>query len=472
MELHGCARFLSGRTDNAEKPELSLANPGEFYYVDRHNMTTLSGTSIKTSMLLSAPNDPIVGVSSPSAARENHPPLPHARAGLLVHYHEIALKGGNRRFFERQLQRNLARATLHLGTARVERLTGRLMCWMRDGAALEPLVAAVQKIFGIAYFAPAIQLPQEMPVLCEAAVQTLSARTFRTFKVETKRGQKTFPLTSPQISALLGEHILKHFPARVNLRTPDLTLCVEIVDNYALMYVDRFAGAGGLPVGAGERAVCLLSGGIDSPVAAYRMMKRGVHLIFVHFHSAPFTNTASQGLVQRLVEYLTQYQYTSTLYLIPLAEIQQHIVAHGPPGLRVIFYRREMLRLAERVATQHRAPALVTGENVSQVASQTLSNLRAINQATSLPVIRPLAGDDKQDIVQQARRLGTFEISIEPFEDCCSLFVPPKPETRAHLYKVLECEAGMELEELREQAFSRAVIIRLKYPKAAPVGNS
>lgn len=425
----------------------------------------------KTAMLITALNN-FSGVNFSHALAPTSGTTPAGeglRAGLVVHYHEIALKGENRFFFERQLQRNIARAAFALGVSRVERLTGRLMCWLEPGAELEPIIAAMQKVFGIAYFAPAVRLPQNMASLCETAVRLLAGRSFQTFKVETKRGQKAFPLTSPQINAQLGEHLLKHFSARVDLNHAELVVHVEIVDNYALMYVDRYEGPGGLPVGAGEKAVCLLSGGIDSPVAAFRMMKRGVHLIYAHFHSAPFTNTASQALVERLVRRLAEHQYFATLYLIPLVEIQRHIVAQSPPGLRVIFYRREMLRLAERIAVRHRAPALVTGENVSQVASQTLSNIRAIDQAASLPVIRPLAGEDKQDIVQSARRLGTFEISTEPFEDCCSLFVPPRPETRAKLHRILACEAGMELEPLRQQALAQARVIKFKYPGAAIV---
>ena len=251
------------------------------------------------------------------------------RVGLLVHYHEIALKGENRYFFERQLQRNLARAASHLGIERVERLTGRIMCWIAEGAALEPIIAAVQQVMGIAYFAPAIKLAQDMAEIRAAAVRMLAGRSFHTFKIEAKRGQKAFALTSPQINALVGEHVLQHYPVQVNLKHPDLTVRIEIVDNYALMFLDRCEGQGGLPVGAGEKAVCLLSGGIDSPVTAFRMMKRGVHLIFVHFHSAPFTSAASQALVERLVERLTKFQYRSTLYLIPLFAIQQHKIGRA-----------------------------------------------------------------------------------------------------------------------------------------------
>ncbi len=383
---------------------------------------------------------------------------------LVIHYHEIALKGNNRIFFERRLQRNILRATAHLGLQSTTRLYGRLLCKLTPQADTEGIYSALQKVFGIAYFAPARKLEQDIEKMSAMAVALLAQKRFATFRVETKRAQKHFYMTSPQINAHVGDVVLQHFNARVNLTEPEVTVWIEISDNYCLMYTDRVPGPGGLPVGSAEQAVCLLSGGIDSPVAAYRMMKRGVNLIYAHFHSAPFTTNASQDLVERLVQLLTQYQYQSLLYLIPFAEIQQHIIANSPPSLRVILYRREMLRLAERIAHKHHAPALLTGDNVSQVASQTLSNLRVINEATTLPVIRPLAGDDKQEIVKQARQIGSFVISTEPFEDCCSLFVPANPETHAKLERVLQCEAKLELEPLREAAVAQAVEKLFKHP--------
>jgi thiamine biosynthesis protein ThiI len=223
------------------------------------------------------------------------------------------------------------------------------------------------------------------------------------------------------------------------------------------MYTDRIEGPGGLPVGVSERAICLISGGIDSPVAAYKMMKRGIKLIYVHFHSAPFTSAASQRNVERLVELLNAYQFRSKLYLVPFAEIQQHIVAQAAPSYRVLLYRRAMVRIAEMIAAKNRAHALVTGENVAQVASQTLVNMKVINEAATLPILRPLAGDDKQEIIAMAQRLGTFEISTEPFDDCCSLFVPPHPETRAKLAMVQEFEAKLDLPPLLVQAAEKAV---------------
>ena len=394
-----------------------------------------------------------VNPSPPIAAIDPKPVV----NGVVIHYHEIALKLGNRRFFEMQLRRNILRATNPLGVKDVLRLSGRMLCLFAFVADQKKIIAALQKVFGIAYFAPAVKLNQELAEIKAVALNLLAGKKFNTFKVETKRSQKHFPITSPQLNAEVGEHILEHFFARVDLTRPELTLRIEIVDNYALMYTDRIEGPGGLPVGTSERAVCLISGGIDSPVAAYKMMKRGVKLIFVHFHSAPFTSAASQRNVERLVELLNTYQYRSKLYLVPFAEIQQHIVANAASSYRVILYRRAMVRIAEMIAAQNYAYALITGENVSQVASQTLVNMNVINQAATLPILRPLAGDDKQEIIAAAQRLGTFEISIEPFEDCCSLFVPLHPETKAKLPVVQEFEAKLGLQPLIEQTIHKTL---------------
>jgi thiamine biosynthesis protein ThiI len=376
--------------------------------------------------------------------------------GVVIHYHEIALKLGNRRFFEQQLRRNVLRAANMLGIKDVLRLSGRMLGMLAPGADWEKIAAALQKVFGIAYFAPAVKLEQNMVEIKATALKLLAGKKFASFKVETKRSQKHFPITSPQVNAEVGEHIRQRFPARVDLSQPEMTLHIEIADNYVLMYTDRVEGPGGLPVGVSEKAVCLISGGIDSPVAAYKMMKRGVKLIFVHFHSAPFTSAASQRNVERLVEMLNVYQFRSKLYLIPFAEIQQHIVAKAAPSYRVLLYRRAMVRIAEMIAYKNRAHALITGENVAQVASQTLVNIKAINEAATLPILRPLAGDDKQEIIAMAQRIGTFEISIEPFEDCCSLFVPPHPETRAKLPAIHEFEEKLDLQPLLEQALAKA----------------
>ncbi|MDZ7268332.1 MAG: tRNA 4-thiouridine(8) synthase ThiI [candidate division KSB1 bacterium] len=390
-------------------------------------------------------------------------PAKMTATAVVIHYHEIALKGNNRRYFEKKLQRNIMRATASLGMLEVRRLPGRLLGILSPQADWPQLRQALQQVFGVAYFAPTIRVPQDLEAIKHAARELLQGKTFASFKVETKRAQKAFAWTSPQVNAALGEYLCAHFPAKVDLTHPEVTLWVEIADDYALLYCERVAGAGGLPVGTSERAVCLISGGIDSPVAAYRLMRRGVKLIFVHFHSAPFTSTASQRLVERQVQLLTRFQFLSSLYLLPFAEVQRHLVAVCPPSLRVILYRRAMLRLAERIAQNYHAPALVTGDNVAQVASQTLSNLHVISAAVGLPVIRPLAGEDKQDIIAQARQIGTYAISIEPYEDCCSLFAAPNPETHARLETVRRFEAMFDLEAELGKALQQAVIKRYRF---------
>jgi thiamine biosynthesis protein ThiI len=236
---------------------------------------------------------------------------------------------------------------------------------------------------------------------------------------------------------------------------PDLTCFVEIAQKQIFIYAEKIPAPGGLPVGSNEHAVSLISSGIDSPVASYKLMKRGVKLTYVHFHSQPYTNRNSQRNTEEIVRLLNRHQFISDLYSVPFVEIQRHIMTHAPTSYRVILYRRAMLRIAEAIATKVDAKALVTGENVGQVASQTLSNMRAIEEVTPLPILRPLAGDNKEEIINEARRIGTYEISIEPYEDCCSVFVPKHPETRAKLEKVHEIESNLDLDPLIEQTLEQ-----------------
>ena len=242
---------------------------------------------------------------------------------------------------------------------------------------------------------------------------------------------------------------------RIDLKNADATCFIEVTEKGALMYTEKISGLRGLPIGVSERAVSLLSSGIDSPVASFKMLKRGVNLSYVHFHSQPFTSSASQDNTGKLVELLAGYQLRAKLYLIPFIEIQKHIMTHAPERLRVLLYRRYMVRLAEIVARKEKAMALVTGENVGQVASQTLSNIRVVAEVTDLPILRPLAGYDKEEIIEVARQIGSFEISTAPYEDCCSLFVPQKPETRARPEIMLKAEAGLEMDELMRDAIDR-----------------
>ncbi len=381
---------------------------------------------------------------------------------VLIHYHEIGLKGRNRGRFEQQLLTNIARALKGLPHGAARRLSGRITLELAPDAHLGPIRERLAGVFGIANFSEAVRVPNSIERIRAEAWDVVRNVEFGSFRIAARRGDKNFPLTSEEINRDVGAHVQTLSRARVKLDDPDLTCFIEISYQGTFIYTGKTPGPGGLPVGANERAVSLLSSGIDSPVASYKTMKRGVRLSFVHFHSQPYTNRSSQRNTEELVRVLTRYQYQSTLYLVPFVEIQRRVMTHAPPGYRVIFYRRAMLRIAETIAEREGAQALVTGESIGQVASQTLSNMRAIEEVTPLPLLRPLCGDNKEEIIDLARRIGTYDISIEPYEDCCTVFVPKHPETRADLKTVHAIEPKLELSPLIEQALKATDVITVK----------
>jgi tRNA uracil 4-sulfurtransferase len=295
-------------------------------------------------------------------------------------------------------------------------------------------------------------------------LESLNGNHFDSFRIETQRGDKTFPLTSPEINRQLGAAVKEKSGARVDLEKPEFTVTVEILPRDAFFGFNKIAGAGGLPVGASGRVVALISGGFDSPVAAYRMMQRGCRIIFVHFHSVPYQDKTSQEKVRQLIQLLTRHQFTSRLYLVPFGEIQRQIVAAVARPLRVVLYRRMMLRIAEAIARQEKAKALITGESLGQVASQTLDNMAVIQQAARLPILRPLVGMDKQEIIDQSRRVGSFEISSIPDQDCCQLFVPKHPATKARFADVEHDEAAFDINELLRYGVDNAIEEEFSFP--------
>ncbi len=381
---------------------------------------------------------------------------------VLIHYHEIGLKGKNRGRFEQQLLTNISRALKGLPHGAVRRLSGRIILELAPDADFGAIRERLADVFGIANFSDAVHVPNAIERIREGAWDVVRNVDFGSFKIAARRGDKKFPLTSEEINRDVGAHVQTLSRARVKLDDPDVTCFIEVSYQGAFIYTEKIPGPGGLPVGANERAVSLLSSGIDSPVASYKTMKRGVRLSFVHFHSQPYTNRSSQRNTEELVRVLTRYQYQSTLYLVPFVEIQRRVMTHSPSGYRVIFYRRAMLRIAETIAEREGAQALVTGESIGQVASQTLSNMRAIEEVTPLPLLRPLCGDNKEEIIDLARRIGTYDISIEPYEDCCTVFVPKHPETRANLKTVHANEPKLELSPLIEQALKATDVITVK----------
>ena len=392
---------------------------------------------------------------------------------VVVHYHEISLKGGNRPLFLRRLARNLTEVTAGCGVRGIRHLPGRLVLDLEPDADVALVKERVATVFGIAYFAPALSLPPEWGAVQAAVLQLLEGRRFESFRITARRTFKVFPMPSDEINRELGALVLQHFPTRVNLNEPALTVRVDLLPREAFVFVDRVAGPGGLPVGVSGRVVALLSGGIDSPVAARRLQKRGCEVEFVHFHSVPYLADTSQRKARTFVERLARHQFRARLWLVPFGEIQREVVLGVPPPLRVVVYRRLMARIAEAIARRAGALALVTGESLGQVASQTLENLARTTEVVGMPVFRPLIGTDKEEIIREARAIGTYEISIEPDQDCCTLFVPKHPETRAEAGAVQAAEERLDVGRLVEAGVSGAVTEAFRFPPVAadaPVG--
>ena len=375
---------------------------------------------------------------------------------ILIHYHEIGLKGRNRPLFLERLVENLKTATKGLGVKQVLSLPGRLLLPLEDEASWDRLKERLQQVFGIANFAPAFRTPPEMEALKKRVGREVEQLTFQSFRITARRADKAFPLTSEGINRELGTFVKDLSGAKVDLTNPELTIFVEVLPREIFFSFEKIQGPGGLPLGVSGKVASLLSGGIDSPVAAWRMMKRGCRVVFIHFHSHPYVSRASQEKAVELVEVLNRYQYTSRLYLVPFGELQRQVVLNVPPPYRVILYRRLMMRIAERIAQREGAKALVTGESLGQVASQTLENLAVIEEASPLPILRPLVGMDKEEIMAQARAIGTYEISIIPDQDCCRLFVPKHPATRTTVEMVRRAEGRLGVEGLVEEGIKGA----------------
>jgi thiamine biosynthesis protein ThiI len=390
---------------------------------------------------------------------------------VLVRYHEIALKGRNRPFFVDKLARNLGRATADIAGVRVRRLSGRISVEVPDTVGWDEVRARIGSVFGVANFSRIHQAPPDAQALEDAVVGGVAGRSFGSFRVTTRRGWKGFALRSAQIDRALGAAVQRATGARVDLHHPEVTLFVEVHKDRILFSFEKEPGPGGFPVGSSGRVIALLSGGIDSPVAAWRMMKRGCTVAFATFHSFPLQDRTLMDKARELARVLTRYQYRSRLLLVPFGAVQQAIVAACPAPLRVVLYRRFMVRIAEALAARHRAKALVTGESLGQVASQTLDNMAVIDQAASGPILRPLVGMDKEEITQQARRIGSYETSTLPDQDCCQLFVPRSPALAAGLPEVLEAERALDVRALIAAAVSDTAEERFVYPEGAPFAD-
>ncbi len=383
---------------------------------------------------------------------------------VVIHYQEIALKGRNRPWFIARLVRNLRGATADLDVREVVPRMGRIEIVLGSGEAWTAVAERVRHTFGVANFSRAGRAPLDVDAIAAAILADAADLAPATFRVSARRADKRFPLTSPQIEREVGGRIKQARGWQVNLSHPALTIHVDALTDDAFYYFGKEPGPGGMPTGVSGKVACLLSGGIDSPVAAYRLMRRGCRVVAVHFHSYPILSRASQDKVRELAAVLTAYQQHTRVYMVPFGEIQQRIVLATAPPLRVVIYRRLMLRIADAIARAAGARALVTGEVIGQVASQTLENLTVIGSAASLPVFRPLIGMDKDEIIAEAQRLGTYAISIIEDQDCCQLFTPKHPATKARLREVELVEERLPMDEFVRSAVAGALVEDFKFP--------
>ena len=385
---------------------------------------------------------------------------------ILCHYAEVGLKLGNRRFFENWLMKNIKAAlnrTIPDKKYTVRRLYGRIIIELDDNltTSRKEITKALSSTFGIAYFAFARYVAQEIKGIREMTLAALQDKEFETFKIKTRRPDQQFILTAQQVNEDVGAFILSKMDKTVQLKDPNVTCYIDIVQGAVYVYTEKTPGPGGLPTGANGKAVGLLSGGIDSPVASLLTMKRGAAVTFVHFHSVPMTTEESIEKVKQIITVLSRYQTRIHLYLVALTPIQKEILLKTKEKYRIILYRRFMFRIAEIIAHKEKARAIVTGESLGQVASQTLDNIAAIEAVSSIPILRPLIGLDKLEIINLAKRYGTYDISILPDQDCCSLFLPRSPATKAKTQFVEAEEENLAVDKLIQDAIDSIDIIKI-----------
>jgi len=372
---------------------------------------------------------------------------------ILVRYGEIALKGKNRRYFEDALQQNIKRALAGTG-AEVRRRQGRFLV-LTPREEGDQVLDLLSRVFGIVSISPVFSAEASLESIQETAAALVESLppTLNTFKVESRRPNKNFPLTSPEINRLVGAYLLKRFPhLRVDVHQPSFQILIEVHHREAFLYHDSLRGPGGLPLGVTGSTLLLLSGGIDSPVAGWLAMKRGLKLEALHFHSFPFTGHRAREKVVDLCRKLARYGLEIPLHQISLTAIQKEIRARCPEALSITLLRRMMLRLAEALAQRRNLQSITTGESLGQVASQTLESLQVISAVTPMLLFRPLLCMDKHEIVALAQAIETYDISIRPYEDCCTLFVPRHPATRPTFSQVERAEANLDLDSLLQEA--------------------
>lgn len=389
---------------------------------------------------------------------------------ILVRYGEIILKGLNRPVFEDKLVNNIRKALYGLGRVNVIKAQGRIFVEPQgEEYDFDGSMEKIKKVFGVVSVSPVWKIESSFEAIKENVIPLVKdfiQRTgFSTFKVEAKRGDKKFPMESPEICRELGAHILDNIPSlQVDVHKPDFTVFVEVRES-TYIYSEILPAYGGMPLGTNGKAVLLLSGGIDSPVAGWMVAKRGVEIEAVHFYSYPYTSERAKEKVIELTKILASFCYEIKLHIVPFTEIQLDINEKCPEDQMTIIMRRVMMMIAERIANTNGAMALVTGESIGQVASQTMQSLAVTNAVVKMPVFRPLIGMDKNEVVEIARKINTFETSILPYEDCCTVFVAKHPKTKPQLEKIMLSESHLDLEPMIEKAIRDTEVIRIRPDK-------
>lgn len=384
---------------------------------------------------------------------------------LSVSLGEIALKGLNRKYFEDQLIKQMRRAIKDLGIEKIYKEQGKI--YIEGEIANYPqMINRLKKVFGLVYISPCVRVEKDVEAISLAVIESMkeikSQKNINTFKVDTNRADKSFPIKSPDFSRKMGGVILQNFDdLKVDVHNPDVYINIDIKQN-AYIYTEKIKGYGGLPIGTNGKGLLLLSGGIDSPVAGFMLAKRGIELSCVHYHSYPFTSERAEEKVKDLARILARYTGKLKVFSVNLLEIQKEINMKCPEDEMTILSRRFMMRIAERIANFHQMNALITGENLGQVASQTIYGLNVTNQSVDLPVFRPLIGFDKVDIIEIAKDIETYETSIMPFEDCCTVFLPKHPVTRPKVEDIIKSEEALDINTLIDNAINNMKVYTIE----------
>ena len=384
---------------------------------------------------------------------------------IVVRLGELTLKKKNRPMFVRQIGRNIRTALKGLSIRDADWSPQRIVITPGPNSDWQEIRDRLQRVFGLRNFSLCRVLPWDEDAIRAGVLEMAAKEPFESFRITVQRSDKRYPSTSQEMERSLGADVQAASGARVDLTKPEKTFQVEIMRSGAYLHTERIDGPGGLPVGTSGHVVALLSGGIDSPVAAWRTMSRGCQVTFRHFQSFPYLDASSRDKAIVLTQQLTQWQYKSRLHVCSFGDIQHKIVAECPPPLRVVLYRRFMVRIAQAIAERERAEALVTGESIGQVASQTLSNMATIDQSATLPILRPLVGLDKEAIINEAKAIDTFETSIEPDQDCCTLFVPRNPATHSTVDQLIAAEEALDVDTLVADGLDSIETLNFTWPE-------